>query len=147
LLKSPFLENTQGQVKLNPTWILMTYSGFAFLLNWVREIIKDLEDFKGDAEDGCVTMPIKIGIQKTVWFVQGLLGLSVLALSFAVAALFMKGWIFPGIYMIAALILPLVYTLFKINKSVRQEHFARYSKMLKFIMIFGILTLIIFYFY
>lgn len=147
LLKSPFLENMQGQVKLNPTWILMTYSGFAFLLNWVREIIKDLEDFKGDAEDGCVTMPIKIGIQKTVWFVQGLLGLSVLVLSFAVVALFMKGWIFPGIYMIAALILPLAYTLFKINKSVRQEHFARYSKMLKFIMIFGILTLIIFYFY
>lgn len=147
LIKSPFLENTAGQIKLNPIWILMTYSGFAFLLNWVREVIKDLEDFKGDAEDGCITMPIKIGIQKTVWFVQGLLVLAILALSFGVYTLFSKGWIFPGIYMLAALILPLIYTLFQINKSIRQEHFAKYSKMLKFIMIFGILTLVIFYFY
>ncbi|OJV53480.1 MAG: hypothetical protein BGO31_01015 [Bacteroidetes bacterium 43-16] len=147
LIKQPFLENAQGQIRLNPTWILMTYSGFAFLLNWIREIIKDLEDFKGDAEDGCITMPIKIGIQKTVWFVQGLLVLSIIALAFAVYELFLKSWIIPGIYMLAALILPLVYTLVKIHTSVRQEHFAKYSKMLKFIMIFGILTLVIFYFY
>jgi len=37
------------------------YSLFAFLLNFVREIIKDLEDFEGDSMHGRQTLPINAG--------------------------------------------------------------------------------------
>lgn len=146
-ISDPFPANLKGEIKLNPIWLLMVYSGFAFLLNWVREIIKDLEDFKGDAEDGCITMPIKIGIRPTVRFVRLLLILAAAALVSAIAALFQKGWILPGVYMMAALVAPLAFTFFNINRSTQQAHFAKYSKVLKFIMLLGIMTLIIFYWY
>lgn len=146
-LGKPFLTDLKGEVKLNPIWILMVYSGFAFLLNWVREIIKDLEDFKGDAEDGCITMPIKIGIRASVRFVRSLLTLVIIALALAISALFQKGWILPGVYMIIALAAPLAFTFLNINRHTHQAHYAKYSKILKFIMLSGILTLIIFYWY
>lgn len=38
---------------------------FSFLCTWVREIIKDLEDEKGDREMECRTMAIKWGTSKT----------------------------------------------------------------------------------
>lgn len=146
-LQNPFPVNLNGVVKLNPIWILMVYSCFAFLLNWIREIIKDLEDFKGDAEDGCVTMPIKIGIGATIKFVRFLLGLAILTLVLAIIALFQKKWILPGVYMALALVGPLVFTFLKINTSTQQGHFARFSKILKYIMLLGIFTLILFYCY
>lgn len=36
---------------------------FAFLMHFGREIIKDMEDVKGDAKDGAQTLPIRYGIR------------------------------------------------------------------------------------
>ncbi len=36
---------------------------FAFLMHFGREIIKDMEDVKGDARDGAQTLPIRYGIR------------------------------------------------------------------------------------
>src|SRR5690606_27459469 len=35
---------------------------FSFLLTWIREVIKDMEDLEGDREMECRTMPIIWGI-------------------------------------------------------------------------------------
>ena len=54
----------------NPVWVLGIYTGFAFVLTWMREIVKDMEDHIGDAAEGCVTMPIRLGLQKSGRFTQ-----------------------------------------------------------------------------
>ncbi len=38
---------------------------FAFLINLIREIVKDMEDVEGDNKVGVITFPIKFGIQKS----------------------------------------------------------------------------------
>lgn len=38
---------------------------FAFVITLIREIIKDLEDYEGDIEYGCKTMPIVLGVAPT----------------------------------------------------------------------------------
>ena len=38
---------------------------FAFFINLIREIIKDIEDWKGDQAFGCKTLPVVLGIRKT----------------------------------------------------------------------------------
>jgi 4-hydroxybenzoate polyprenyltransferase len=48
---------------------LMLYGLFAFLLNIIREIIKDMEDVEGDKEIGAQTIPIKYGLDSTKIFV------------------------------------------------------------------------------
>ena len=41
------------------------FSVLSFLMSLIREIIKDMEDIKGDEQHGCKTLPIVIGIPKT----------------------------------------------------------------------------------
>jgi 4-hydroxybenzoate polyprenyltransferase len=38
---------------------------FAFLINLVREIVKDMQDIEGDSKAGVATFPIKYGFQKS----------------------------------------------------------------------------------
>jgi 4-hydroxybenzoate polyprenyltransferase len=45
--------------------IILVYSGFALLFTLVREIIKDMEDLRGDATHGCMTLPIVWGLRPT----------------------------------------------------------------------------------
>src|SRR5690606_3141346 len=66
----PFLHfrlffSTARGVILNPLGVIIVYAFFAFTLTWMREIVKDMEDFKGDVREGCLTMPIKWGIKKS----------------------------------------------------------------------------------
>jgi len=38
---------------------------FAFLINLIREIVKDIQDYEGDKTAGVITFPIKFGFQKS----------------------------------------------------------------------------------
>jgi geranylgeranylglycerol-phosphate geranylgeranyltransferase len=43
---------------------------FAFLINLIREIVKDMEDVEGDKRAGVITFPIKFGFQKSKIFIS-----------------------------------------------------------------------------
>ncbi|UTW67036.1 geranylgeranylglycerol-phosphate geranylgeranyltransferase [bacterium SCSIO 12643] len=58
-------------------WFL-GYSAFVFLLTWIRELIKDIEDLEGDRKTGARTLPIQWG-EKAAKIVVTLLYLVVLA--------------------------------------------------------------------
>jgi len=45
--------------------LVYTYSAFAFFITLIREVIKDMEDVRGDATFGCRTLPIVWGIRRT----------------------------------------------------------------------------------
>ncbi len=55
---------------------LSGFALFAFLLTWIREIIKDLQDQMGDREFECHSMPIVWGEKWTKIFVTGLIFLT-----------------------------------------------------------------------
>ncbi len=44
-------------------YFVAAYSGFSFLSTFVREVVKDMEDFSGDKEFGRNTIPIALGIK------------------------------------------------------------------------------------
>jgi len=70
---------------------------FAFLLHWCREIVKDAEDVLGDRAAGVQTLPVMIGVQRSVALVLALaLGLVV---AVVVPAVF--GW-FNVVYRVIA---------------------------------------------
>jgi 4-hydroxybenzoate polyprenyltransferase len=60
--------------------MVIAYALFAFCFTLIREIIKDMEDLKGDSTFGCKTLPVVVGIRKTKWFVYGLSILFVITL-------------------------------------------------------------------
>ncbi len=46
-------------------YLVYTYAIFAFSITLIREVIKDMEDLKGDQNFGLQTLPIYWGIRKT----------------------------------------------------------------------------------
>jgi len=47
-------------------------AGFSFLFHFGREIIKDAEDIKGDAQLGAATLPLRIGIKPSLYCAAGI---------------------------------------------------------------------------
>lgn len=130
----------------NPVWVLGTYAYFAFMLTWMREIVKDMEDFKGDAEQGCVTMPIKWGLLRSARFSQLLGMLTVLPLVIGAVKLLREQWYVLGIYTLAGLALPILVWMYYLPQKATTKHYHLQSRGLKIIMVLGVVSLIIYYF-
>lgn len=129
----------------NPAFVLCIYAFFAFLLTWMREVVKDMEDFQGDAEEGCVTMPIRWGLLRSTQFVQALSVVAIGLLGYATVRLFMKagGLSISALYLLLILIVPLALWTIALPKKATVAHYHAASRQLKFIMVAGILSLFI----
>jgi 4-hydroxybenzoate polyprenyltransferase len=120
---------------------IWAYALFSFLISLIREIIKDMEDVKGDEAFDCRTLPIVIGIRGAKWV------LYVLALAFfatvILAILYRAHDMFFGIYMLLLILLPGIVLVYFISKADRKRDFTRLSRWCKGIMLFGILSMLL----
>lgn len=122
--------------------ILFDYAKFAFIINLVREIIKDIEDIKGDTLQEMKTLPILIGVSKTNKIAFALLLLPVLYLLYYVKSnLFDNNLLYAVFYMITLVIAPIIICLIKIWNAKEKSDYTQISKLLKWIIFFGILSI------
>lgn len=146
-----FLQFATGKVTKHSTealinlYIILGYAYFAFMTTWVREIVKDLQDIEGDNSAGCQTIPIVSGSQTAIRWIQVIAILIVLPLLFLAGILFLGKGIILSLYILSALIIPLIFLIAQIAKSQLPTHFQKISRNLKFIMLAGLLGLIVFY--
>ena len=122
------------------------FAAFAFMLTWIREIIKDMEDREGDMEMECRTMPIKWGESKTKYFLYALIILTIVALMYV-------NWRFIGFegnfttrYLAVGIVLPLIILSFIIFKAGKKEDYRQASSLTKIIMLTGVFYSLIFYY-
>jgi len=146
LIGKSYVVNTGSVTIINPLWVIGVYTYFAFMLTWMREIVKDMEDFKGDAEDGCMTMPIKIGLYPSGYVVTGLGILAIIPLCIAAYKLLTGTGILLGTYVIIGLIIPLAGLLVFLPQKNTSRHYATASKWLKLVMVSGLAALLIYHF-
>jgi 4-hydroxybenzoate polyprenyltransferase len=129
--------------------ITFIFALFAFLTSMAREIIKDMEDYKGDAAMGGRTMPIVWGISASklsaffLIIISNILLLVVIYNSFKFYRVILS---VANIYIIAALIIPLGILSVLILKAATSPQFKRASLFLKFVMLMGLSFSIIFYY-
>ena len=119
--------------------ILMHYAIFAFIINLIREIVKDMEDMDGDYQSGINTLPNAIGIQKTKIIVGVLTVISI-----GILAYYVNSYLFELDYVVYyAMILivgPLIYFGVKLLNATTKKEFHHLSLVLKIILFFGILS-------
>jgi 4-hydroxybenzoate polyprenyltransferase len=130
-------------------------SVFAFLTTLAREIVKDMEDVKGDSAAGCKTLPIVFGQRTAKRIVQVILLVLILALVYA------EFWMFTdnkmdinnhnnpvasSIYIGLFLQLPLGYLIYRINGAEETKDLNKISNWLKVIMALGVTYLGVFHF-
>lgn len=138
-----------GQVQspiFNPALMITGYTFFAFMLTWIREIIKDMEDLEGDLSQQCKTMPIQFGLKKSGAFLTILGFLTVIPLILAATEFIRNQFYVAGFYLVLLLIFPMFYFLFYFNKHQGVHHYKKSSSLLKMLMISGLSFLIIYSF-
>jgi 4-hydroxybenzoate polyprenyltransferase len=124
--------------------ILIDYAIFAFIINFIREITKDLEDIAGDSSQEMNTLPIVFGTNKTTKIVFGLSFIPILLiLNYINTNLFSAGLIYGTLYGLVFILAPLLYFTIKIWSAKSQKEFHHLSTVLKWILFFGILSIVI----
>lgn len=118
-------------------FLIITYAGFAFFITLIREIIKDMEDLKGDQTFGCQTLPIVWGMRKTKFVIYVILAIfltTVLILNFYFQDL-------PINYFLLFLFVPMLWFLVRLITADTKKDFTWLSRFCKIILLLGILSM------
>jgi len=123
--------------------LVIVYALFAFFINLIREIIKDIEDWKGDKAFGCRTLPIVWGIRNTKYFLYILMIIFIVLLTWLTIILENK---FIKVYF-ALLAIPAAFFVHKLVRSDSTKDFYFLSGFSKMIMLSGIISMVFFKFF
>jgi 4-hydroxybenzoate polyprenyltransferase len=120
--------------------ILLDYAIFTFFVNFIREIVKDLEDVNGDSKHGITTLPVAIGVNKTTKIVFALSFIPLIAILFyTYNYLFLLTY--ATVYLLTFVTGPLLYFTIKIWTAKTKNDFHKLSLLLKWILLFGIISI------
>jgi 4-hydroxybenzoate polyprenyltransferase len=120
--------------------LVFIYAIFSFFINLIREIIKDIEDWKGDQVFGCKTLPVIWGIRKTkrlIFFILAIFIISVIGLTIKVDNYFLT------IYFVF-LAIPAIVFVQRLIRADSKRDFYLLSGFSKLIMLSGIISMIFF---
>jgi 4-hydroxybenzoate polyprenyltransferase len=121
----------------NHLGLVTVYAVFAFFMTLIREVIKDMEDLKGDNTFGCKTLPIVWGIRKTKLVLYGIIvffSITVFIINFLYVRL-------PFIYFVMLLFVPLAWLTRQLIRADTKKDFGWLSSLCKMIMLLGILSM------
>jgi 4-hydroxybenzoate polyprenyltransferase len=120
-------------------YAVVIYSVFAFFIETIRHLLKDIIDFKGDEVHGVATYPVKYGILGTKRVIYGLS---------ALGYLLSLGFVFYAqnsalSYGFSALGILLVIFLYKLYFADRKKHFSFLINLCKATIFLGVLSIFI----
>ncbi|WP_192501588.1 geranylgeranylglycerol-phosphate geranylgeranyltransferase [Flavobacterium sp. PL002] len=122
--------------------ILLDYALYAFMLNLLREIVKDLEDINGDYNQGMRTLPIIFGTQRTVKLVFALSFIPIVILLVYINNYLVANSLFIATaYGFTTIVAPLCFFTIKSWTAKTTKDFHQLSTLLKWILFFGILSI------
>lgn len=125
--------------------IVLIYMSFAFLVSLIREVLKDIEDVRGDEETGCHTYAVIYGIQnaKIVALTVEFIGL---------LAAFWFQWYFYGkgffllVFYFSLIDILFGWIIVRTLTAKEKSHFSTLSILTKVLMLAGIISMVLFYF-
>jgi 4-hydroxybenzoate polyprenyltransferase len=118
--------------------LVFVYSLFAFFMTLIREVVKDMEDVKGDTTFGCKTLPIVWGIRRTKVFLYVLIAI----FSCVVVLLDIYQLNIPLVYFLPMLFLPMAFLMVRLVVADTKLQFYQLSQLCKLIMLLGICTMV-----
>jgi 4-hydroxybenzoate polyprenyltransferase len=120
--------------------ILVDYAIFAFLVNFLREIVKDQEDITGDYNAGYQTLPVLLGRTRTNYVIFALALLPLMGVLY-----YLYTYLYESraamLYVLLMVIGPLLYFQVKIAVAENKKDFHHLSLVLKLILAAGIFSI------
>ena len=140
----PIINDTNQPLLATIFQIILDYAIFAFAINFLREIVKDLEDFEGDFNTGMNTLPIVLGKKRTSQIVFGLSIFPIIMLLHYTNKYYFENQLFYAtVYSLTFIIAPQIYFSIKTWNAKTKEDFHHLSNILKLILFFGILLILV----
>jgi 4-hydroxybenzoate polyprenyltransferase len=134
------INRTAQQIFLD---LILDYAVFAFLINLVRELIKDIEDINGDHNAGMKTLPVVMGRGRANNFAFIVSLLPIFAIIYYVITYLFKQQLVVG-YFLVFIIGPLIYSSIKIFNAEQKSDYKHISTVLKIVMFTGMLSVLMY---
>ena len=117
--------------------LVMIYSFFAFTITLIREIIKDIEDVKGEAAFGCKTLPVIWGIQgaKIAIYLISIVGISLVAFLLWLTKSLLLAYYFMALGPVFG------WFLWKLIKADTRQHFVSLHHFCNLIILSGLVSI------
>ena len=140
LTTNPVLSAAASTVMPMINKLVFAYMLFAFLVSLVREIVKDIQDMKGDMRNECLTIPIKFGVSAARYISQLLLLVLLLVVAFWQFKMMQSGAmaLFGYLFLVDGL---MVLAVFALSQAKESGQFGQVSSLLKVLMLAGILSI------
>ena len=120
--------------------ILLDFATIAFIINFIREIVKDLEDINGDYNNGMQTLPIVLGVSRTTKLTFALSFIPIACILYYVYN-YLFQLQYATLFILASIIGPLLYFTIKIWSATNKNDYKHLSNVLKLVIFFGIISI------
>ena len=133
----PVINTDETNLTLLSFKVILHYACFAFVVNFIREIVKDIQDINGDKKASLKPLPIVLGRKRatTIVFTLGVI-LSALVIGYMYIYLYYSQQIL--LYFLFFIVAPLFYFCVKAWNAERAKEYTFLSFFLKVIMFLGI---------
>lgn len=125
---------------------VLGYTAFAFFTTLIREIVKDTEDYLGDSQFGCNTLPIAFGVVHTKKIIYALALIEMVALAFLQYQQYSSADYISLIYFGLCFQLNFVVFIWMVKKAQKPSDYHKASSLLKLIMLAGVLYCAVYYY-
>ena len=119
--------------------IIFLYAIFLFLIVYIREIIKDLENIKGDFTLDYRTIPVVYG-EKSSKYLLSIISLFTVAIIYILLSGFDTGMMFYYYYFSIAVLLFFIIVLWKYDSK---KYYNFLHNLLKFLIVLGVLSIVL----
>jgi 4-hydroxybenzoate polyprenyltransferase len=128
-----------------PRTALMWTIMFAFEVTFIREVVKDVEDIKGDLKFKLQTLPIRIGLQATKHVILVSYVVFILSCYAPIVEAMLRGQALNVGYLVASLIfvqVPAILLVADLVRAKESKDFGRQSRYLKYLIFSGMISVL-----
>ncbi len=130
-----------GGVVVNNIGHAVIPAAFAFLINMIREIVKDMEDVEGDRNNNKNTYPVSFGFKKSKWIV---VIITLVLITLTLYPFIFNIYSIEYILVIMVFVNPLlIYILKSLHENESVENLGRLSNLLKLNMVLGLIAIFV----
>lgn len=137
----PAITESNQSTQMTIFKILLDYAVFAFLINLIRELIKDIEDIDGDHNAQMNTLPIILGRERARYIALAISIIPIIGVVYYIITYLYTQQILTG-YFLMFVLAPMVYASIKIYLATTKTHYKHISFVYKLIMLLGMLSLL-----
>lgn len=142
----PAVTSQNQSIQAESFKLVFKFALFAFAINFIREIVKDLLDVNGDKKGEINSLPIVLGRKRTVTIITFLAFLLLIAVIYFMYRDLYNQQI-PMLYFLITIVGPLLLFIIKSWDAKKNKEYRFLSNLLKIIMFFGIFAMIVFRFF